>query len=126
MEPEDRTHHIRESSVQTVSIAEIDHGHPGPLSAIIMSIVLLNPLDQSLPDGGIDFPSKSHVDQEVAELLGELKIRGRSLNGQLMDDRFSNRSYVPASEISGSFRFGVHRRSQGNDSLDLDSHGVLV
>lgn len=50
VKPENGTDHVCKPSMKTISVGEIDKGHPNSLSAVIISIVILNPLDQNLAD----------------------------------------------------------------------------
>lgn len=105
MQPHHRTPHIRQSTVQTIPVPEVDGRHADASPAIVPSVVLADsPAPQLARLGGTLVPVEADVDQEVAvvEVRDEVRRRGVVVARPLLDVGRQEGWRVPAVELAGA------------------------
>lgn len=119
VEPQDGAGNVEETSVQSISVAEVDGRHSGAQSSVIAAVVGLDDLPPVLAHRGVDVLSKSNVDEEVAEGSGRLEVRRVLSRREGVNGRGDVADAVPAAQLDRALRLVVHGGSERDDTLDL-------
>ena len=77
MQPQHGALYVEESTLQTISIPQVDSSHPRSPPSIISLIIALDSLLPEVPYAAITALTKADIDQEVAELVIRLKVGSR-------------------------------------------------
>jgi hypothetical protein len=119
VEPQDGALDVEETSVQPISIAEVDRRHSGAQSSVIAAVVGLDDLPPMFARRGVDVLAEPDVDEEVAEGGGRLEIRCVLGRREGVDARRDVADAVPAAQLDGALRLVVHGGAERDDTLDL-------
>ena len=99
--------HIEETSVQPISISEIDGSHSGSPSSVVSLVVALDGFLPIIPNTAVAILPKADINQEVAEAVVRFEV-GRLLCRSPLVDIPSEQCWgFPASKRSSALRFVI-------------------
>ncbi len=108
MEPQHRTLHIAQSTVQSISVTQVNRRHTRPLAAVVALVVALYGLDPEIASLRVAVLAETNVDEEVCVVGSGLEIWGRRGGGPFVDGAGASGDAIPAAEFAGSFALVVH------------------
>ena len=126
MHPHDWAFDVEESTLQTISISQIDSSHSRSPSPIFSIVIAFDGFCPKVPDITIAILTKANIDQEVAINVIWLEIR-RTLSGGPPVDTFSEQGWrIPTSEGPRMFGFIIKGGTQRDDSFNLHERCLSI
>lgn len=100
MKPQHRTYHIRQSSMQAITISKIDSSHASTFSTFFTDIIVCNFLAPEITDGADAVFAEPDVDKKIGEVVAWAEVVICRFTPTI-DDRSEIFWGIPAAQFAG-------------------------
>lgn len=120
MQPHYWALHIEQTTFKTISVPEIDGGHPRSPPPIVATIIALDGLLPEISNAAVAVLAEPNIDQKVTELVIGLKVRSLLFSRPRINVSSEQSWRVPAAQCSSTFGFIVKGCTERDDAFDLN------